>query len=92
MVSSKDVDNHPNWYYDSSMKCKTSITLSSDLMRILDQQAAKNRSEFIEKALRAYIAQKVRDERNARDVRIIDERAVALNKEALDVLDYQVKL
>ena len=79
-------------YYLSSMKIKTSITLSEDLLKILDRSAPENRSEFIEKALRAFIARLAREEQNARDIRIINDKAAALNKEALDVLGYQVKL
>jgi len=52
----------------------------------------KNRSEFIETALRAFLTQVIRNERNARDLRLINDRADALNREALDVLDFQVKL
>jgi metal-responsive CopG/Arc/MetJ family transcriptional regulator len=74
------------------MKVKTSITLSQELLAALDRKAVENRSEFIEKALRAYIAELARKERTARDVRIINERADALNAEAGDVLTYQGKL
>ncbi len=52
----------------------------------------KNRSEFIEVALQAYIAQITRIQQNARDLEIINQCAEDLNKEALDVLDYQVAL
>jgi metal-responsive CopG/Arc/MetJ family transcriptional regulator len=79
-------------YYISSMKIKTSITLSEDLIQALNKYAADNRSEFIEKALRSFLAQLARDDRNARDVRIINEKADALNREAEDVLAYQVKV
>jgi len=79
-------------YYISSMKVKTSITLSEDLVKILNRYAADNRSEFIEKALRSFIAQLARDEKTARDIRIINDQAEALNAEAEDVLAYQVKL
>jgi len=79
-------------YYISSMKVKTSITLSEDLVKILNRYAADNRSEFIEKALRSFIAQLARDEKTARDIRIINDKAEALNAEAEDVLAYQVKL
>ena len=79
-------------YYISSMKVKTSITLSEDLVKILSRYAADNRSEFIEKALRSFIAQLARDEKTARDIRIINDQAEALNAEAEDVLAYQVKL
>ncbi len=74
------------------MKVKTSITLSEDLLEAIDQRVEryKNRSEFIEIALWAFIAQMMRDEQNARDIQIINQRADYLNKEALDVLAYQV--
>ena len=52
----------------------------------------KNRSEFIEAAIQAYIAQIARHRRNVKDLEIINERADDLNAEALDVLDYQVAL
>ncbi len=73
------------------MKTKTSITLSVDLLKAVDKLSgqSKNRSEFIETAVRAYIAQLVRRERNARDLEIINLRADRLNEEALDVLAYQ---
>jgi len=75
------------------MKVKTSITLSAELLEAIDRRAgSKSRSEFIEEAVRAFIAQVVRDEQNARDVQIINRCADHLNREALDVLDYQVKL
>jgi metal-responsive CopG/Arc/MetJ family transcriptional regulator len=76
------------------MKVKTSITLSEDLVRAVDARSArfKNRSDFIEAALRAFIAQMIRDENNAMDLAIINRRAQHLNKEAADVLTYQVPL
>lgn len=75
------------------MKIKTSITISEDLLKTIDQRAGnKNRSEFIEAALRAFIAEIVRSEQNARDLQIINQRADYLNQEAADVLTYQVKL
>ncbi len=74
------------------MKTKTSITLSEDVVKAIDKFSGqyKNRSEFIELALRHYIAQLIRKQRNARDLEIINQRAGRLNKEALDVLAYQV--
>ncbi|MEW6087553.1 MAG: ribbon-helix-helix domain-containing protein [bacterium] len=75
------------------MKTKTSITLSENLLTAIDQRTGhKNRSEFIEKALWAFIHQIIRNEQNAKDVRIINKHADYLNKEAEDVLAYQVKL
>lgn len=73
------------------MKIKTSITLSEDVIEAIDKLTgqSRNRSEFIEKAVRAYIAQMIRREPNARDLEIINQRADRLNQEALDVLAYQ---
>ncbi|HLG22817.1 MAG TPA: ribbon-helix-helix domain-containing protein [Candidatus Manganitrophaceae bacterium] len=74
------------------MKVKTSITLSEDLLDAIDKRSGqfKNRSDFIEAAIRAYIEQMLREEQNARDLAIINREADRLNKEALDVLAYQV--
>ena len=74
------------------MKIKTSVTLSQDIVEAIDELAGErnNRSEFIEAAVRAYIAHIVRQRQNARDLEIINRQAEALNAEALDVLSYQV--
>src|SRR3990172_4915995 len=80
------------WEYISSMKIKTSITLAEDLLKLIDEQSGphKNRSDFIEKAVRAYVTQVKRDRQNARDLDIIHRQADRLNQEAEDVLTYQV--
>ena len=74
------------------MKVKTSITLSEDLLEAIDQRSAqfKNRSDFIESAIRAFIAQVFREEQNAKDLAILNRQAERLNQEAIDVLSYQV--
>jgi metal-responsive CopG/Arc/MetJ family transcriptional regulator len=76
------------------MKVKTSITLSEDLLEAIDQQAGqhKNRSDFIESALRAYFAQIWREAQNAKDLEIINRHSERLNREAADSLAYQVEL
>jgi len=77
------------------MKVKTSITLSQELLKIVDKRAKqckKNRSDFIETAIWTFIEQVLRDEQNAKDLEILNRRAVALNREAMDVLAYQVQL
>ncbi|MBK9706782.1 MAG: ribbon-helix-helix protein, CopG family [Acidobacteria bacterium] len=76
------------------MKIKTSITLSEDILKTIDKFSGskQSRSEFIEGAINAYLTQLIRNERNARDLEIINKRAEALNEEAFDVLDYQVNL
>ncbi len=74
------------------MKVETSILVEKDLLEAVDKLSGrdKNRSEFIEAAIEAYIAQVSRHMRNVKDLEIINERADDLNEEALDVLDYQV--
>lgn len=74
------------------MKVKTSITLSEDLLKAIDQFSGqyKNRSDFIETAAWALITQMLRDAQNTKDLTILNRRADALNREAADVLTYQV--
>ena len=80
--------------YIGSMKVKTSITLSEDLLKAVDQYAKeyKNRSEFIEEAVRVFIRRLIQRQQDARDLEIINDRADSLNQEAKDVLTYQVDL
>ncbi len=80
--------------YGYGMKIKTSVTLSNELVEAINEygQPYKNRSDFIEAAIWAFIKQIVRDQQNARDIEIINRNADRLNEEALDVLAYQVQL
>ena len=80
--------------YIGGMKVKTSVTLSEDLVEAIDKRSGlfKNRSDFIEAAVRAFIAQMIRAEQNAKDLAIINQRADRLNQEAADVPEYQVAL
>jgi metal-responsive CopG/Arc/MetJ family transcriptional regulator len=76
------------------MKVKTSITLSEDLLKTIDEYTGeyKNRSEFIEDAVRAFITQLIQRQQDAEDLKIINQHADRLNREAADVLTYQVDL
>jgi len=76
------------------MKIKTSITLSSDILSELDGLAvtAGSRSAVVETALRAYFAARHRERRDRRELALLNENAAQLNREALDVLGYQVEL
>lgn len=76
------------------MKVKTSITLSEDLIHSIDEKVGKqkNLSEFIEKALWDFIERQERKERDMEDLKILNKKAEKLNKEAEDVLSYQVDL
>jgi metal-responsive CopG/Arc/MetJ family transcriptional regulator len=81
--------------YKSSMKVKTSITISQELLEVVDvraRQSQRNRSDFIETALRIFIQQLERGEQNAKDLEIINRRADYLNREAAEVLTYQAPL
>ncbi len=71
---------------------KTSITLSRDLLEAIDARAGggRSRSDFIERALRAFLVDTERRQRDARDADILNRRAETLNREAADVLAYQV--
>jgi hypothetical protein len=51
-----------------------------------------NRSAFVEQALRDYLSAKAQQIRDAKDLEILNRRAHDLNKEAKDVLSYQVEL
>lgn len=70
------------------MKVKTSITLPEDLLQAIDK-SDPNRSSFIEKAARQYLAAMAKSRRDSQDAAILDSCAESLNREALDVLEYQ---
>ena len=70
------------------MRVKTSITLPSELLGRLDR-IDKNRSALLERAARAYLARLESEERDRRDIEIIDRNADRLNREAADTLEYQ---
>ncbi len=76
------------------MKIKTSITISEELLKVIDELVgvSKNRSQFLETAAWAYIAKLHRAQQNQRDLEIINQRAEYLNAEVLDALSYQVGL
>ena len=76
------------------MKSKTSITLSQGLLKGMDEFLVnfKSRSDFIEVAVRHFIAHLSRERTERRDLEIINLHADTLNEEAKDVLDYQTHL
>jgi metal-responsive CopG/Arc/MetJ family transcriptional regulator len=73
------------------MKEKTSVTLSKEVLSGIDRLAGskQSRSAFIESVLAEHIRARARAERDARDVAIINRNTERLNREALDVLEYQ---
>jgi metal-responsive CopG/Arc/MetJ family transcriptional regulator len=76
------------------MKIKTSVTLSRDVIALIDEHAEgeNNRSAFIELAVRTYLEILQRKKRDQDDLRTINRLSDKLNKEAEDVLSYQVEM
>jgi Arc/MetJ-type ribon-helix-helix transcriptional regulator len=76
------------------MKRKTSITLSEEIVREIDELCGRygNRSLLIERAIRDFLTAEAKRKRDFQDIEILNRRADALNKEAKDVLSYQVDI
>lgn len=70
------------------MRVKTSITLPEGLLRRLDR-VDSNRSALLERAALAYLASLEHQERDRKDIEIINRNAARLNREAKDALGYQ---
>ena len=71
------------------MRVKTSITLPADLLARVDR-VDSNRSAFLERAARVYLARVEQADRDRRDIAIINRHARRLNREALETLEYQI--
>jgi metal-responsive CopG/Arc/MetJ family transcriptional regulator len=78
----------------SRTKEKTSVTLSKEVLQGVDRAAGskRSRSAFIEMVLAEYLRARERAERDRRDLELINRNAASLNREALDVLEYQAPL
>lgn len=76
------------------MKSKTSITLDDGLLRGIDDRAIgyKSRSAFIEVAVEHFIRHLERQQADRKDLDLLNRHATDMNREAEDVLDYQVPL
>lgn len=76
------------------MKIKTSITLSEEVLLEIDQISgqSRNRSAFIEIAIRDFLKKRAKKIRDDRDLEILNRNSKRLNREAEDVLSYQVEL
>jgi len=76
------------------MKIKTSITLSEEIIREIDELSSQygNRSALIEQAVREFLAAEAKRRRDLQDIEILNRRADTLNKEAEDALSYQVDI
>ena len=73
------------------MKEKTSVTLSPEVLTGIDRLAGskRSRSAFIEDVLRQYLRNRIRAERSARDLAILNRFADELNVDAEDGLEDQ---
>ena len=76
------------------MKVKTSVTLAEDLVQEMDKLSDRygNRSALVEQAVRNFLTAERQRVRDAKDLEILNRKATKLNKEAQDVLAYQVEL
>lgn len=75
------------------MRIRTSVLLSEDLLAEIDErvrQLHEDRSDFIEAAVRAFIARTTPGKQSSGDLEILNRNADRLNLEAEDVLSYQV--
>lgn len=74
-----------------SMKVKTSLTLSEDLLAEIDRMSGSevSRSSFIEKILRDFLDQRKRAHRLTFDAAVINQHAAKLNAEMSDALSFQ---
>ena len=72
------------------MRAKASVTVSEETLRQLQQVArtGESRSEVVERLLREGLLDRARAA-YARELASINRHADVLNREALDVLDYQ---
>lgn len=80
--------------YIGSMKLKTSVTLSEDILKRLARASRKgeSRSQTLERLVREGLAARERRAIDMEELARINENADQLNAEALDVLEYQGEL
>lgn len=75
----------------SSHKAKASVSLSGNLLHVADAIAGKaQRSALVERAVRRYLTQLLRQVRDERDVAVIAAGALLTNRESDELLDIQV--
>jgi metal-responsive CopG/Arc/MetJ family transcriptional regulator len=73
------------------MKSKTSLTLSEDLVAIIDRLAGPkvSRSAYIERILRDFVDGRAQARKDAREIAAINRHAAQLNVEMNDALSFQ---
>ena len=87
-----DVRSVARWY-DGSMKVKTSVTLSPEILQQIDCEAGQSssRSQFIEQVLAGYFRQQRREARDRKDGEIYARLALdpVHQRETEEVLELQ---
>jgi metal-responsive CopG/Arc/MetJ family transcriptional regulator len=75
------------------MRVRISVTLDAEILRAIDQTTSRyrGRSRVLEDAAQEFLARRARTADAAKDLKIINEAAEALNREAEDVLSYQAE-
>ena len=75
-----------------ALKAKASVTLSGNLLRVIDTLAgAEQRSAWIERAVRAYAKRELKGRRRDRELELLNRHAKELNAEGNDSAAYQTK-
>ncbi len=71
-------------------KEKASITLSGNLLKVIDALAGtSHRSAWIERAVRSYARRQLKQQRRMRELQLLNRHAQALNAEGDDSAAYQ---
>jgi hypothetical protein len=71
-------------------KAKASITLSGNLLKVIDTLAGSaQRSAWIERAVQSYAARQLKERRRARELALLNKHADALNADGDDSAAYQ---
>jgi len=71
-------------------KAKTSVTLSGNLLKVIDGLAGESRrSAWIEQAVRAYAMRQLKRERRELELELLNRHAEALNAEGDESAAYQ---
>jgi guanylate kinase len=78
------------------MKIETTIYLEPELVGQLHRRLTTNDhgslSELIERLIRSFLAKEERPAKDLQDLQIINDNAEQLNREAQEVLTYQIEL
>lgn len=71
-------------------KAKASITLSGNLLKVIDTLAGEaQRSAWIERAVQSYATRQLKEKRRERELALLNKHAKALNAEGDDSAAYQ---